>query len=70
MGNHDPTKEERLVELKRRLDDLRDKLPEHCHGTDGYISDHRATPEQWQQIEDLEEEIKALRTEMKAGMKA
>jgi len=67
MGNQEPTKEERLAELERQLEGVRNKLPEHCHGTDGYISDHRATPEQWENIEDLEEQIKALKSEMKNG---
>ena len=65
MANDQETKQQRLARLERQLADTRAKLPEHCHGTDGYISDHRATPAQWQQIEDLEEEIEALKTELR-----
>ena len=58
------TKQERLVELEAELADLKAKLPEHCYGKDGYISDHRAKPEHWQKIEDTEEKIKALKAEL------
>jgi len=64
MKNDQETKQERLARLQRQLADTRAKLPEHCHGADGYISDHRATPAQWQEIEDLEEEIKAHKAEL------
>ena len=64
MTNEQETKPERLTRLQQQLADTQAKLPEHCHGTDGYITDHRATPAQWQEIEDLEEEIKALKTEL------
>ena len=64
MERDDKTKQERLVELEGKLADLKARLPEHCHGQDGYISDHRATPEHWQEIEDTEEEIRALKAEL------
>jgi len=64
MEKSDQTKEERLARLVKQLDDLKARLPEHCHGRDGYISDHRATPDHWQAIEDTEEEIKALKAEL------
>ena len=64
MQQNDETAEERLSRLERELADLKAKVPEHCHGQDGFISDHRATPEHWQKIEDTEEEIKALKTEL------
>ena len=64
METNAKTKQERLIELEAQLADLKAKLPEHCHGTDGYISDHRAQPEQWQKIEDTEEEIKSLKAEL------
>ena len=64
MPNDQESKQERLARLQRQLADAQAKLPEHCHGTDGYISDHRATPSQWREIEDLEEEIKALKAEL------
>jgi hypothetical protein len=64
MDKSEETKEQQLARLEEALLDLKNRLPEHCHGTEGYISDHRATPEQWQKIEDLEEEIKKLKAEL------
>lgn len=64
METDNQSKEQRLLELETRLADLKAKLPEHCHGADGYISDHRATPDHWLQIENTEEEIKTLKAEM------
>lgn len=63
MVESEETREARLARLEKELADLKQTLPEHCHGTDGYISDHRASPEHWQRIEDLEEEIERLRAE-------
>ena len=60
MQQNNETAEERLSRLQRELADMQAKRPEHCHGREGFISDHRATPEHWQRIEDLEEEIAAL----------
>ncbi len=54
----------RHVREKGELADLKARLPEHCHGQDGYVSDHRAQPEQWQKIEDTEEKIKALKAQL------
>ncbi len=64
MKNDQESKPERLTRLQQQLAGTHAKLPEHCHGADGYISVHRATPAQWQEIEDLEEEIKVLKTEL------
>ncbi|NQU20101.1 MAG: hypothetical protein HQ567_02380 [Candidatus Nealsonbacteria bacterium] len=64
MANEEETKQQRLTRLQQQLADTHAKLPEHCHGTDGYITDHRATPAQWQEIENLEEEIEALKAEL------
>jgi len=61
MEKKEETKEERLARLERELADLKATLPEHCYGEDGYISVHRASPDHWQKIEDLEEQIKDLR---------
>ena len=63
MAPPEETKEARLARLEKELADRKATLPEHCHGTDGYTSDHRASPEHWQQIEDLEEEIAKLKAE-------
>ena len=64
MQQNNETAEERLSRLQRELDEMRAKMPEHCHGREGYVSDHRTTPELWQKIEDLEEEIAALKVEL------
>ena len=64
MDQSQETKEQRFARLEKELAALKDTLPEHCYGADGYISDHRATPEHWQKIEDLEEEIQKLKAEL------
>ena len=64
MSETGETQAERLATLEKELAQLKDTLPEHCHGADGYISDHRATAEHWQKIEDLEEEIRKLKAEL------
>ena len=66
MASGNQTKQDQLAGLEKELEDLKSKLPEHCHGRDGFISDHRATPEQWQAIEDKEDEIKAFKAELNA----
>ena len=43
---------------------MKSTFPEHCYGTEGYISVHRATPQHFQKIEDLEDEIKNLKEEL------
>lgn len=63
MEKKDETRQDRLARLKKQLADLQTALPEHCHGTDGFISVHRATPDQLEKIEELEEEIKRLKAE-------
>ncbi|NQT16077.1 MAG: hypothetical protein HQ582_25195 [Planctomycetes bacterium] len=65
MGNQEETKEERLARLQQELANLKAALPEHCHGSEGYISDHRASPEHLEKIELLEEEIQGLKAELK-----
>ena len=64
MQKKQETKQERLARLERELEDLKATLPEHCYGTEGYVSDHRATPEHWQKIEDAEAEIEKLKAEL------
>lgn len=64
MAKGQETKEQKLARLETELKDLKATLPEHCYGTKGYIAVHRATPTHWQKIEDLEEEIKKLKTEL------
>jgi hypothetical protein len=65
MDQSQETKEQRLARLEKELAELKDTLPEHCYGADGYISDHRASPEHWQKIEDVEEQIKKLKAELR-----
>ncbi len=64
MRKNNETAEERLSRLQQELADMNDKRPEHCHGKEGFISDHRASPEHWQKVEDLEEQIAALKAEL------
>ncbi len=58
------TNEEKLSRLKQELERLKSTLPEHCTGTESYISVHRASATQWLKIEDIEEEIKKLEAEL------
>ena len=51
------TKEQRLDRLQQELRDLKAKLPEHCAGTNQYISTLRSNLTHWQKIEDTEDEI-------------
>jgi hypothetical protein len=63
MEKDKETKQARLARLEKELQELKATFPEHCYGTEGYISVHRATPAHWQKIEELEEEISALKRE-------
>jgi HPt (histidine-containing phosphotransfer) domain-containing protein len=64
MEKDQETRQERLARLEEELQELKSTLPEHCYGTEGYISVHRATPAQWQSIEETEEEIARLKKEL------
>lgn len=50
-----------LDKLTKELADLKQRLPEHCSGTKGYMGVHRASPELWEKIEALEERIEKLK---------
>ena len=63
MDKKAETKEQKLDRLEQELQDLKQSLPEHCHGTQGFVSAHSASPAHWQKIEELEEQIKELKTE-------
>lgn len=52
-------KEKRLAELKTRLKELQKLDPSHCYGKNGFIP-HSMTPEHYQKVEDIEQEIKEL----------
>ncbi len=51
----------RLAELEGQLAQLLTLLPEHCSGHDTYMDGHHASVAHWQKIEELEDEIKALK---------
>lgn len=60
------SKAERLKELKAKLEELKGRDPSHCSGREGFIghTGHSMSPELFQQIETLEEEIKKLEKEL------
>ncbi|MBM4348728.1 MAG: hypothetical protein FJ106_02405 [Deltaproteobacteria bacterium] len=60
-------KQEKLEELKAKLDELKGRDPSHCSGTDTFVghTGHTMSPELFQRIEELEEEIKKLEKELK-----
>jgi hypothetical protein len=64
MAKERETKRERLARLEGELTELKKTLPEHCYGTKGYISVHRATPKHWELIEQKEDEINRLKKEL------
>ncbi len=57
----DASKEARLKELREKLEDLKTRNPAHCSGTATYVGTaHSMPPKLYSQIEELEEQIKAL----------
>jgi len=62
-------KQERLKELTTKLEELKGRDPSHCSGTETFVghTGHTISPELFQQIEDLEEEIKKLKKELKTN---
>ena len=62
-------KQERLKELTAKLEELKRRDPSHCSGTESFVghTGHTMSPELFQQIEDLEEEIKKLKKEFKSN---
>ena len=57
-------KQTTLKELKARLEELKKLDPSHCSGTDTFVP-HTIPPSLFQQIEELEERIRAL--ELRTG---
>jgi hypothetical protein len=64
MSPNPETKEQCLERLQQELRDLKSKLPEHCAGTNQYISTHRTNLTHWQKIEDTEDAIAKLKKEL------
>ena len=53
-------KKKRIDELKEQLKEMQKKIdPSHCHDKTGYVA-HSISPASFQEMEDLEEEIKKL----------
>lgn len=66
MNKEDESKQVRLAKLQEALKDLKATLPEHCAGRTEFISVHHASLSHWQKIEELEDEITALKKELSA----
>ena len=62
-------KKEKLEGLKAKLEELKSRDPSHCSGKEGFVghTGHSMSPELFQQIEALEEEIKKLKKELKSN---
>jgi len=56
-------KRKKLEELGAELEDLKRRNPAHCSGKSTFVG-HQMTPELYEKIEDLEEEIKTLKAEL------
>ncbi len=56
----DAAKEERIEELKARIEKLKKNLPAHRHKACATHIVHSDPPELWMQIEELEEELAQL----------
>jgi BMFP domain-containing protein YqiC len=52
-------KQSKIAELKARLAELKKRDPSHCSDTATYV-DHTIPPALYAQIEELEDQIKAL----------
>ena len=61
MKTEPETKQAKLARLQEELKDLKATLPEHCAGRTEFISVHHASLTHWQKIEELEDEITALK---------
>ena len=56
-------RDDELARLRAELADLKGRLPAHCSGAETYVEVHRASPELWQKIEEIEERIKQIKSE-------
>jgi benzoyl-CoA reductase/2-hydroxyglutaryl-CoA dehydratase subunit BcrC/BadD/HgdB len=55
----------RLAQLKAKLAELKARDPSHCSGTKSFIghTGHSMSPELFQEIEELEEQVRKLEKE-------
>jgi hypothetical protein len=54
-------KQAKLKDLREKLEDLKQRNPAHCSGTATFVSTaHSMPPRLYAEIEELEEQIKAL----------
>ena len=58
----DEDRPKKLAELKARLEELKRRNPAHCSGLSTFVG-HQMTPELYEKIEELEDQIKALEAE-------
>ena len=58
------SKRAQLARLEERLKELGSTLPEHCSGSGTYVNYHRASMTHWREIEDTEDQIRQLRSEL------
>jgi len=56
-----------LEQLKAKLDELKSRDPSHCSGTKTFVghTGHSMSPELFQEIEELEEQIRKLEAKLK-----
>lgn len=52
----------KLAELKARLEELKRRNPAHCSGLSTFVG-HQMTPKLYEELEEIEEQIKALEAE-------
>ncbi len=64
MDNATDPRHQQLARLQERLKELKSTLPEHCSGSETYVDYHRASTAHWLAIEETEDEIKRLRSEL------
>ena len=56
--------EEKIADLKTRLKDLQGRNPAHCSDKNTYIG-HQMTQKVFEEMEDLEDQIKDLESQLK-----
>jgi archaellum component FlaC len=53
-----------LEALKKKLEDLKKRRPEHCAGTEEFVGVNKMSPELIGEIEELEDQVEALEKEL------